>query len=140
MLNMTTARTSFRGWIPTVNEMDKLILAFGNPLKNIAEFGKSNVAHLASPKTFHRFDVERFQNDNIKAIGEVMSKLVKPISSLISNAFVDSIKRVFRFLPVGRTSNFAGKLTVSLADFGQVRLEKLSRFDFFPIRQCEKGF
>jgi hypothetical protein len=137
---MSTARASFRGWIPAVNEMDKLVFAFGYPLQNIAELREGNVADLTSPKLFHRFDIQGFQNNDIKPVGQVMGKFIEPIAAMMGNSLVHTIEFVLGLMPVRRSFDFTGQFTARFANLIQGRLKPFRRLDFFSIRQSEESF
>lgn len=120
--------------------MDQLALARGNVLQNVAELAKGNVSHLAAPKPVHGLDVQRFQDDDLKAVSQVMSQLEKPIPPLIGDLFMYAVQVVFGLAPVSRTFGLPRHSTVSLADLFQASFEELRRSNLFAVRQGKKGF
>lgn len=80
---MTATRTGLGRRVEAINEMNEFPFALGNPNKSIAELHKGNVTNLAAPKAVHGFDVERFQDDDVKAVGQVMGQLEEPIPALV---------------------------------------------------------
>lgn len=120
--------------------MNKFTLADCNVLQNVSELAKCNVANLATPKLVHGFDVQRFQNDDVKAISEVVRQLEEPVPTLVSDLFVQSIEMGFGFLPVSRSFGLPGHCTAGFTQVFQVGFEELRRSDFFAVRQGEEGF
>lgn len=137
---MTTTCTGFGRREPTVNEMDHLALTGCDVLQNIAELAKGNVSNLAAPKSVHGLDIQRFQNDDVKAVGQTMSQLEEPIPALVGDLFVDAVQVVFGLAPVSRSFGLPGHSTVRLADLFQAGFEELRRSNLFAVGQGEKGF
>lgn len=137
---MTTARASFGRRIEAVNEMHKLTLTGGDVLQNIAELAKGDVTDLATPKSVHGFDIQRFQNDDVKAVGQVMGQLEEPVPSLVGDSRVNPVEVVFGFMPVSRAFDLPGHSTAGLAQVFQVGFEGLRGSYFFAVGQGEEGF
>jgi len=139
-VDMTTARTGLGRRIEAVNEMDKLAFAFGNVLQNVSKLGKGDVAHLATPELVHGLDVQRFQDDDVKAVSQIVGKVEEPIAPLVGNPFMHAGKVAVRFSAVVAALDFAGKDAVRVTDVIQASLKKLWRSNLFTGRQGEKGF
>lgn len=137
---MTTARTGFGRREPTVNEVDQLTLTGGDVLQNIAELTKGDVPNLAAPKLVHGLDIQRFQNDDVKAVSQVVSQLKEPIPPAVRNPLVDAVEVVFGFQPVSRSFGLPRHSTAGLAQIFQVGFEELRRSNLFAVRQSEEGF
>ena len=137
---MTTTCTGFGRWEPTVNEMEHLALASGNVLQNIAELTKGDVSDLAAPKPVHSLDIQRFQNDDVKAVGEVVSQLEEPVPALVGNPLMYAGKVVFGLMPVSRSFSLPGHSTVSLVDLLQASFEELRRSDLFAVGKSQESF
>lgn len=141
---MTTARAGLGRGIKAVNEMHEFTLTFGDVLQNIAELRKGDVSDLAPPKSVHGFDIERFQNDDVKArprgTRQVMRQLEEPVPALVCDPFMHSYKVVVGFTPVMATFDFAGKVAVRVTDVIQTSLKELRRSNHFAGRQGEEGF
>lgn len=137
---MTTTRTGFGRWEPTVNEMDQLVLTGGDVLQNIAKLAKCDVSHLAAPKSVHGFDVQRFQNDDVKAVCQVVSQFEEPVPPLIGDLLVNAVQVVFGLDPVSRSFGLPRHSTVSLADLFQAGFEELRRSNLFAVGQGKEGF
>lgn len=137
---MTTARTGFGRRIEAVNEMDKLTFTGCDVLQNVAKFAKSDVSNLAAPKPVHSLDIQRFQNDDVKAVGQIMRKFEEPIPALAGDSLVNAVQVVFGLCPVSRSFGLPGHCTAGFAQVFQVGLEELRRIDLFAVRQGEEGF
>lgn len=120
--------------------MKQLTLTSGDVLQTIAEFAECNITDLAAPQLVHGFDVERFQHNDVKTLGQVVGQFEEPVTPLVGNSFMPAVEDVVRFSAVMTTLPLAGKLSVCLANLIQARLKPFGRFDFFPGRQREKGF
>lgn len=137
---MTTARTGLGRRIEAVNEMNQLTLTGCDVLQNVAEPRKGDVSNLAAPKLVHGFDIQRFQNDDVKAVGQVMRQFEEPIPALVGDPLVNPVQVVFGLCPVRRSFGLPRHSTAGFAQVFQVDFEELRRSNLFAVRQGEEGF
>lgn len=119
--------------------MNQFTLCLSDVLQNISELAKGNVTDLAAPQLMHGLDIQRFQDDDVKAVGQAVGQLKEPVTPLVGNPFVQSGKVSLGFSPVLRTFPLPRHCAVGLANFSQGRSEPFRRMDGFTARQGEEG-
>lgn len=120
--------------------MNQLTLTGGDVLQNIAKLTKGNVPNLAAPKSVHGLDVQRFQHDDVKTVGQIMRQFEEPIPPTVVDPLMDAVEVVFGLMPVGRSFFLPGHRAAGFADLFQVGFEELRRSNLFAVGQGKEGF
>lgn len=136
---MTTAVASLRRWVEAVNEMNGHTFFLGKIAENIPELTKGNVTDLATPKLPHGFDVQRFEEDDIEMVSQVMSQFEVPVPPSIRDCFMRSRKISFGGVPMFRLLNLARETAACFANVFQARLKPSWRFNLLTVRHGEES-
>lgn len=120
--------------------MHQLTLTGCDVLQNVAKLAKGDVSNLPAPEPVHGFDIQRFQNDDVKAVSQIMGQLEEPITPLVGDPLMNAVQVVFGFPPVSGAFHFPGHSAVRLADVVQASFEELRRSNLFAVRESQEGF
>ena len=134
--------TGFAGRIEPVKIDHLFTFLFGQVFQNSQELAKGQVGHLAAPQPLHPFEVERFKEQDVVAVGQFVGLLEEPVSALVRNLFVCLGQQPFGLLAIMRPCLLFGQVAVGLSEVIQRLLEKLGRVygvGFKPVVDGQEG-
>ena len=73
---------------PAVNVGDPLPFFLGHRLQDGQKLSESQVTHLSTPETLHRFQIQRLKHQYVKLVCQSMGQFPEPVLSTIRDVLI----------------------------------------------------